>query len=190
MEHPAETKRFTLAEYVEAEELAESKNEFYDGQIRKKPFVVPEHSFLAANCGSALKNAFKPTGCRIFDSSLRIQVEQLNNVLYPDASVICGQLDRDPNSPTLVRNPVLVLEVLSKSTAAYDRGSKFHMYQMIPSLKTYVLVEQSQPRVYVHFKNDDGAWDVNHYFGLEDIVVLKPLGVSLAMTEIYEEIIF
>jgi Uma2 family endonuclease len=189
MGYPAEIKRYTLAEYIEAEELAEFKSEFYDGEIFAMSGGTPEHSGIAVNCILAMTAAFKGKGCRVFESNLRVQVESLNNVMYPHASVICGPLDRNPASSSLVRNPTLVLEVLSKSTAAYDKGSKFHMYQMIPSLTTYVIVEQSHPRVFVHFK-ENGTWDVDHYFSLEDIVELKPHGVSISMKEIYEWVKF
>ncbi len=190
MGHPAETRRYTLEEYLELEELAEYKSEYHHGEIFAMSGGSPEHSSIALNCSSAMKNAFKKTGCRVFESNLRVQVEVLDNVMYPDASVVCGPLEKNPKSPTLVRNPSLILEVLSKSTSSYDRGSKFHMYQMIPALRTYVLVEQSQPRVYVHYKNENGAWDVDHYFSMEDVVQLKPHGVGLAMQEIYEWIEF
>ncbi len=190
MGYPAENRRYSLAEYIEAEDVAEGKNEYYDGEVYAMSGGTPAHSGISANCTSALKSSFRSLGCRVFESNLRIQVESLNNVLYPDASVICGPLDCNPKSPTLVRNPTLVLEVLSKGTANYDKGSKFHMYQMIPSLRTYVLVEQSHPRVYVHYKKEDGAWDVDHYFGIGSVVELKPLGVSIAMADIYEWVEF
>lgn len=190
MGYPAEKRRYSLLEYIEAEESSEKKNEYYDGEIYAMAGGTPAHGAICANCIAGLKVAFKGSGCQTFDSSLRVQVESLNNVLYPDASLVCGPLDCNPVSPTLVRNPTLILEVLSKGTANYDKGSKFHMYQMIPALKTYVLVEQGHPRVYVHFRKEDGAWDVDHYFGIGGVVELKPLGVSIAMADIYDWVEF
>ncbi|MBL0015995.1 MAG: Uma2 family endonuclease [Bacteroidetes bacterium] len=119
MGYPAENRRYSLAEYIEAEDVAEGKNEYYDGEVYAMSGGTPAHSGISANCTSALKSSFRSLGCRVFESNLRIQVESLNNVLYPDASVICGPLDCNPKSPTLVRNPTLVLE----GQGTPDKGS-------------------------------------------------------------------
>ncbi|MBK9449166.1 MAG: Uma2 family endonuclease [Bacteroidetes bacterium] len=180
-----EIKRYTLTEYLAIEEEAEYRSEFYNGQIFSLAERSPEHSAIAANFIYGLANAFRDKACRVFDSSMMVRIEDLNSVLYPDASVICGPLNRDPQRRNLVRNPTLIVEVLSKSTHRYDRGNKFFKYQMIPSLRTYVLVEQDEPTVHVSHKNEDGAWDVDNYFGLEGTVDLKPHGVSVTMAQIY-----
>jgi Uma2 family endonuclease len=190
MGHPQEIKRYTLAEYLELEEAAEYKSEFYNGEIWAMAGGSPDHSAVASNCIYAMKDAFEPKGCRVFESSLMIQIEKLNTVLYPDVSVICGPLEFVADSSVLVTNPSLILEVLSKGTSKYDRGSKFFRYQMIPSLKTYVLVEQNEPRVYVFHKSEAGGWGVTDFFGLEEVVYLAPLSVSMAMADIYKWIKF
>lgn len=190
MGHPEETKRYTLAEYLELEEAAEYKSEFYNGEIYAMSGGTPMHSRIAVNCTNALTDAFDAMGCDVYESSLMVYVEKLNVVLYPDASVLCGPLDSDPSTPNLVRNPSLILEVLSKGTAKYDRGSKFLKYQMIPSLQTYVLVEQHEPRVYVGHKNMQGEWGFSNYFGLDMVVELKPLGVVIPMAAIYKRVAF
>jgi Uma2 family endonuclease len=186
MGHPQETRRYTLAEYLALEELAEYKSEFYNGEIFSMAGGSPEHSRIAANCMYAMMGAFEEKGCQVFESNLMIKIEKLNVVLYPDASVFCAPLERDAAFSTLVKNPTLILEVLSKGTAKQDRGSKFIKYQMIPSLQSYVLVEQNEPRVYVAHKSTLGAWEFSDYFGLEEVVDLKPLGVSIPMKQIYK----
>ncbi|HEX2900942.1 MAG TPA: Uma2 family endonuclease [Bacteroidia bacterium] len=185
-----EIKRHTLAEYLAMEEQAESRSEFYNGQIFAMSGGSPEHSTIAANFISSMNDAFRNKGCRVFDASLMIRIERLNSVLYPDASMVCGPLERDLQSSNLVRNPALVVEVLSKSTQKYDRGNKFFKYQMIPSLQTYVLAEQSEPIVHVSHKNANGAWEFDNYFGLDAAVDLKPFGVSITMAQIYQWIDF
>jgi Uma2 family endonuclease len=185
-----EIKRYSLTEYLAMEEEAEYRSEFYNGQIFAMSGGSPEHSSIAVNLTSSMTEVFKDKGCRVFDANLMIRIEDLNSVLYPDASVVCGPLDRDPQRRNLVRNPTLIVEVLSKSTNRYDRGNKFFKYQMIPSLQTYVLVEQGEPTVHVSHKNEDGAWDVDNYFGLEGTVDLKPHGVSITMAQIYQWIEF
>lgn len=185
-----EIKRYSLTEYLAMEEEAEYRSEFYNGQIFAMSGGSPEHSSIAVNLTSSMTEVFKDKGCRVFDANLMIRIEDLNSVLYPDASVVCGPLDRDPQRRNLVRNPTLIVEVLSKSTNRYDRGNKFFKYQMIPSLQTYVLVEQGEPTVHVSHKNEDGAWDVDNYFGLEGTVDLKPHGASITMSQIYQWIEF
>lgn len=185
-----EIKRYTLAEYLEMEETAEFRSEFYNGEIFAMAGSSPEHSTIASNCGRAMGNVLEEKGCRVLDSGLMVYIEEINIVLHPDASVICAPLERDPKGKNLIRNPSLILEVLSNSTSKYDRGSKFFKYQMIPSLKTYVLVEQNVPRVHVSHKNDDGEWGVYNYFDLEAVVELRPLGISITMAQIYKWIEF
>jgi Uma2 family endonuclease len=190
MGDPQEIKRYTLAEYLEMEESAEYKSEYYNGEIYAMAGGTPKHSQIVGNCIYSLKDGFEDFGCNVYDSSLMVQVEKLNIVLYPDVSVLCGPIDSDPSSPNLVRNPSLILEVLSKGTAKYDRGSKFMRYQLIPSLRTYVMVEQHEPRVYVGYKNAQGDWGFSDYFGLEAVVELTPHGVSVPMATIYKRIDF
>lgn len=190
MGHPQQLHRLTLAEYLEMEGAAAYKSEFHNGEVHAMAGGPPMHSRISANCTYALTNAFDELGCDIYESNLMVQVEKLNTVLYPDASVVCGTIEHDPQAPNLVRNPSLILEVISKGTGKYDRGSNFFNYQLIPSLRTYVLVEQNEPRVYVGHKSEDGGWTFYDYFGLEAVVELAPFGVSVPMTAIYKRVVF
>lgn len=185
-----EIKRYTLAEYLAMEEASEFRSEFFNGEIHAMAGGTPSHSRIAVNCTNAMTNAFDSKGCEVFESSLMIHVEKLDVVLYPDASVVCGPVESSASSPSLVKNPSLILEVLSKGTSKYDHGAKFFKYQMIPSLRTYVLIEQKEPRVYVAHKSPQGEWRVTDYFGLEGMVELTPLGVSISMADIYRRISF
>ena len=190
MGHSLEIKRYTLAEYLALEEAAEYKSEYYNGEIYAMSGSTPEHSGIIVDCIRALGNAFDHKGCDVYDSNVMIKIERLNVVLYPDASVFCEPLTHDPNSTSLVINLSLILEVLSKGTSKYDKGAKFFKYQMIPSLLTYVLIEQAEPRVYVANKNPLGTWAFEDYFGLDAVVDLKPHGISIAMRDIYRRIQF
>jgi Uma2 family endonuclease len=190
MGDPQITKRYTLAEYLELEEAAEYRSEFYNGEIYAMSGATPAHSRIASNCNFAMTNAFRGKGCLPYEASLKIYVREIDTVLHPDLSVICGPLEVDPSTPTLVENPTLILEVLSKSTSKYDRSGKFFKYRMIPSLQTFVMIQQSEPSVTVAFKSPIGQWDFTDYFGLEATVELRPLGVSITMKQIYEWIEF
>jgi Uma2 family endonuclease len=185
-----EIKRYTLAEYLELEEQAEFWSEFYNGEIFAMAGGTPEHGTIASNCGRAIGDAFEAKGCRTIDASLMVYVEKINAVLHPDLSVICGPLERHPNGKNLVRNPGLIVEVLSDGTEKYDGGNKFFKYKMIPSLQAYILVQQHEPMVHVSYKNENGSWDFDDYFGLEAVIDLKPYGVSITMAQIYKWIEF
>ena len=190
MAYPEEINRLSLSDYVAMEEAAEYRSEFYNGEIYAMSGGTPAHSRIALDSAYAMIDAFRPGGCEVFESGLMIQVESLNAVLYPDVSVFCGPLESDPSMPNLIRNPSLILEVLSRGTSKYDRGSKFFKYQMIPSLRTYVLVEQNEPRVYVAHKNENGDWGFTNYFGLDAVVELIPLGARIRMADIYKRVSF
>ena len=176
-----DTKRYSLAEYLEKEELSEGKNEFFSGRIIERTLFAPEHSLISANFLCALGNAAKDNHFRIFESSLMLQIKDLNVVLYADGSAFCSPLDQNPIHRNLVRNPDLIFEVGS---------SRFFTFRMTPSLQTYVLVEQHELCVHVAYRNKNGSWDFDDYFGLEAVVDLKPLGVSITMAEIYRSIEF
>ena len=137
-----------------------------------------------------MRIALGERGCRVLESSLMVHVQKIDAVLHPDLTVICGPLERDPNAANLLQNPSLIVEVLSDSTQKYDRGNKFFKYKMIPSLRTYVIVQQHKPIVHLSYKTESGLWDFDDYFGLEAIVDLKPFGVSITMAQIYQWIEF
>jgi Uma2 family endonuclease len=190
MAYQNEIERLSLTDYLAMEEAAEYRSEFYNGEVYAMSGGTPAHSRITLDSAYAMIDAFGPRGCEVFESGLKIHVESLNAVLYPDASVFCGPLDSDPATPNLIRNPTLILEVLSKGTSRYDHNGKFFKYQMIPSLRTYVLVEQNEPRVYVAHRNENGDWGFSNYFGLDAVIELAPLGVSITMAQIYKRVSF
>lgn len=175
----------SLMDYLKLEAQADWRHEYFNGEIISLPFGTPEHSRISTNCIAGLSRALEGRDCDVYESSLMIHIAKINNVLYPDLSIVCGPLERDAKYPNLIQNPSLVLEVLSKGTTHYDKSGKFMRYRMIPSLLTYVLVEQSEPSVYVGFKNQGGDWGFQDYFGLDAVVELCPLGITLPMREIY-----
>lgn len=105
-----------------------------------------------------LRNALRGKPCRVYSSDLRIRIIETDLATYPDASVVCGRLETAPDDPNAALNPTLLVEVLSESTEAYDRGAKAAHYRRIPSLKEYVFVAQDEPRIEVYRRNDRGGW--------------------------------
>jgi Uma2 family endonuclease len=182
MNEPARAIRHTYAEYLAQEGASETKHEFVNGQIYDMAGGTPEHSRLALNVGAELRGQLRGRPCVAFSSDLRVLATGL--ATYPDVSVVCGRLERDPEDKNAIVNPIVLVEVLSDSTEAYDWGEKFAHYRRIPSLREYVLVAQRAPRLEVFRRNDDGTWTL-HEAGPGERVKLASIGCELAVDEVY-----
>ncbi len=182
------------AEYYRRERAAESRSEFLAGEVFAMAGGSVNHSLIKANMMRCLGNALlrEGKGCRVFDSDLRVKVPATGLRTYPDASVICGPVEIDPEDDAgeTVMNPGLLVEVLSDSSERYDRGTKFGHYQSIPSLKQYVLVSQNQPKVEVFLRLADGTWQYASFTGLGSLARLAALEVELPLAEVFAGVEF
>jgi Uma2 family endonuclease len=150
------------------------------------------HSLITANVIGELGNRLKGKPCRVYDSNLRVRIPKSVLYTYPDASVVYDAPQVDPDDPLkeTVINPTVVVEILSPSTEAYDRGEKFSRYRQLDSLKQYVLVSQATPRVELFLRHGDGAWLFTAFAGTEANAQLPSLGITLALAEIYAGVDF
>jgi Uma2 family endonuclease len=146
------------------------------------------HSLASTNLTAAIKGSLglNPSRCRAFNSDLRIRIPATGLRTYPDASVICGpiQYDEEDEEKTTATNPILIAEVLSPATEGYDRGKKFEHYQTLSSLRQYVLVSQSEPKIETYLRQSDGTWQYACISGLEGRAKLDSLNVELALAEV------
>lgn len=181
-------RRFTLGEYLVIERKAETKSEFHQGQIFAMAGGMPNHNSIPPNIGSALFPQLKGR-CRIFDSDQRIAVAGGEAVYYPDVSVVCGEVKLHGRSQDVIRNPTLVIEVLSRSTARYDRMIKVPQYQQTPSISDILLVAQDRYRV-EHISRRENAWKTVVYSKTTDVIDFTQLGCTLALADVYEGIQF
>jgi Uma2 family endonuclease len=149
--------RATYAEYLELEASSEQRYEFVDGAIYAMAGGTPEHARLAGAMLVALSNALGPKGCAAYTSDLKIRIEATNRSTYADVVVVCGPDVTSKIDPNAVINPTVIVEVLSPTTEASDRGEKWRHYQRIDSLREYVLVSQGEPYVEV-FRRDGDEW--------------------------------
>ncbi|HEV8244378.1 MAG TPA: Uma2 family endonuclease [Polyangiaceae bacterium] len=179
---PAPHHRYTFEEYLELEDVARVRHEFYAGEIYAMAGGTPEHAAMAAAIMAIFSRRLGP-GCRVYSSDLRVRVLATGLATYPDVTVVCGPSERDPHSATHVTNPKLVVEVLNKGTADYDRGEKLQHYQQIPSLAALVLVDHETPRIDVWLRESDG-WR-SRSFGVGETVTLDAVGSLLAVDEVY-----
>jgi len=174
------------AEYVAAEQRSAVRHEFLDGEVFAMAGGTPAHAALAAALIQHLGNALGGKPCRVYSSDLRVRIRETGLTTYPDLSVVCGKLEVDVEDPNAVVNPVLLVEVLSESSEAYDRGAKAAHYRRIPSLQEYVLVSQLEPAIEVFRRNERGNFELIDARKGER-VELASLGVTLDVDAIYAD---
>jgi Uma2 family endonuclease len=150
--------RFRFDEYVRLEERSAIKHEFLEGEVYAMAGGSPEDAALAARIAAVLGARARGGPCEVFTSDLRVRVSETGLTTYPDVSVVCGRWQRDPEDPNTIVNPVLLVEVLSESTASYDRGEKLAHYQRIATLREVLLVAHDRPRFELWRRDDDGRW--------------------------------
>ncbi len=150
-----EKKKFTPAEYLALEEAAESKSEYWNGEIVAMSGVRIDHQQIVSNLTVLLANDLKGH-CRVFPSEMKVWVKKRNKFFYPDLTIICDKPNFYKNRRDTIDNPRLIIEVLSKSTASFDRAEKFLSYQTLESLDEYVLVSQDKALVEQYIKREDG----------------------------------
>ena len=184
-----QTKPFiTPEEYLERERQAEYKSEYYNGEIFAMSGGTRNHSLLTSNAIAALHTALQGTDCLAFTSDLRVHIPASGLFTYPDVSVVCGPDELLDEQHDTLLNPVLIVEVLSRSTERYDRGRKFAFYRSIPSLREYVLVSQRQKLVEVFRKNEEGLWVLHEYDAERGAVVLEAVGCTLDLDALYANV--
>ena len=181
---------YTLQEYLKMCEAPDFKAEFYNGEVYMMSGSSPRHSLICNNIGANLYNLLDRKKCRSYNSDLSVFVKESNAVLHPDISVICGPVESPDHSNVLTLNPIVVFEVLSPSTAGLDRGKKFLKYEMLDSLKAYVLVEQDMCLVSVYERSEGKSWTFQAFSDLNDVIKISSLGIKLPLSGIYSEVEF
>jgi Uma2 family endonuclease len=179
--------RFTPDEYFAWEEQQLCRHEYIDGEVYAMSGGTINHSEIAGNCFFLLKGHLQDSGCRTLNSDARVNILETTDYTYPDVSVTCD--DRDKTTTQYITYPCLIVEVLSDSTEAYDRGNKFYMYRRNPHLQDYVLVSSKEIAIDLYRKNDAGEWIIINYRA-GDVVELKSINLSFPIEHVYREIVF
>ena len=177
-------------QYVRMEEQSQQKHEYFNGEIFLMAGGTPRHNLISTNIASELRSRLRGLGCRPYNSDQRIYIPANGLYTYPDVSVICGEEEYVPGDTTTLVNPLLIVEVLSPSTAKKDRFDKFELYQGLESFKGYVLVEQARPHIQYWQRGDDGQWLGKMVLGLEATLKVDVLGIDLPLRFIYEDVAF
>jgi Uma2 family endonuclease len=181
---------YTPEEYLELEEKALYKSEYRNGEIIPMTGGTTNHNQIALNFASSLLYVIRGKKYRVFIGDVRLWIPEYREYTYPDVIVTDGKPIYAGKNNTTVTNPLLIVEVLSKSTKNYDQGDKFTFYRSIPQFKEYVLVEQNQYQVMHYSKTNEGEWIFREYKCENDIVKLQHLDFEISLVDIYQDVNF
>ena len=180
----------TPEEYLQREKDAEFRSEYFRGEMFAMAGASANHNLIVLNAGASLREQLKKKPCRVYPSDLRLRIETTSLYTYPDLSVVCGEPKLETNGVDVLLNPVVLVEVLSDSTEAYDRGKKFEHYRTIPSLKHYVLIAQDRHSIDCFSRKPDGSWVLTSCQALDEKVELEAIDSQLAAAEVYDKVVF
>ncbi len=185
MSTPAEQLSMTAEEFLTWEESQEEKHEFLQGEIFAMGGARREHVVACLNIASHLKQQLRNTPCRAYMSDMKLQIEQLDAYYYPDVMVSCSQPDQQAEQ--FLTQPRLILEILSDSTEAYDRGDKFAAYRKIESLQEYVLIDIKHKRVECFNRTENNDW-LLHDYSNETSCTFSSLELTISLDAVFEDI--
>jgi Uma2 family endonuclease len=174
-------------EYLAIERRAEYKSEYVDGVMYAMAGGSERHNLIAGNLITELNIQLRKAPCRVYPSDLKVRVPNSKRFFYPDVSVVCGETQFADDERDVVLNTILIVEVLSESTAAFDRGKKFQSYQQIESLQEYLLVSQDEHLAEHYLRQENGHWLYTKVSDLEEAVILPTLKCRLALSDIYNK---
>lgn len=174
-------------QYLKVERQAETKSEYLNGETFAMTGASRRHNLVAGNIFASLKSQLRDRGCEVYISDMRVRIPVGDFYVYPDVTVACGQPRFEDSEVDTLLNPVVIVEILSKSTEDYDRGTKFVHYRTLPSLAEYLLVSQEERRV-EHLVRQASGWLLTESTSLEDVVELPSVGARLALSEIYDRV--
>lgn len=180
----------TPEEYLAAERLSETRSEYLDGSVYPMTGGSVNHNQITINLILELGVQLRARSCRVLGIDLKVRLPDSQKFFYPDVTVICGDLQFHDERKDIITNPDVIIEVLSPSTEAFDRGAKFWAYQTIESLKEYVLVAQDSPAVERYVRNGDGSWQYKSVVGLEGSLALPSIECTLNLAAVYKRVEF
>ncbi len=188
METAIEKRKYTYAEYLQLEKETNIRHEFWNGEVFAMAGGSRNHNKIGSNINNYIGSIFNPKGCEVFFNDVKLQLQEGNYYVYPDVILTC---DKDDNDPYLIKQPSLIVEVLSKSTEAYDRSEKLAQYRKIKSLRYYLMVAQTTTSVEVYGRTSEGSvFTYEVYETMDAIIKLPVLDFEMPMSEVYKYIEF
>jgi len=183
-----EKKKISPEEYLALERESENRNEYFGGEFFAMAGASRAHNQISSNIVRVLGNQLLEKPCSVFSSDMKVRMTEIEKYTYPDIVVVCENEKYEDESYDVLLNPVLIMEILSDTTEAYDRGDKFVHYQLLDSLVEYILISQYFCRVEKFTRQDDGTWIYSQYQTKEHVVELESVMCSLPIIEIYGKV--
>lgn len=181
-------KRYSEDEYLELEREADYKSEYYRGEIFAMAGAGHNHNRIVENLSIEIGSFFKGKSCRTYSSDQRIHIPANGLYTYPDLLIVCGKNEYLDNKRDTITNPLVIIEVLSESTSAYDRGEKFHYCRSIPSLREYVIIDSLSVAAEVFRKNEEDTWFLaSEAYSVQETIELGSVDLTLSLADIYAE---
>ena len=190
MQLPIQHRKYTPEEYLQLEKQAESKSEYRDGEIVPMAGGTTNHNEICLNLVAHLKFGLKKQNYRVYIGDVRLWIPRYRIYTYPDVMVIKGEPVYADRGTTTVTNPILIAEVLSKSTQNYDQGDKFAYYRSIPEMEEYILISQKQHQIMQYSKTEAGKWLLSEYETENSTIQLTSMNFELKLSEIYTGVDF
>src|SRR6266404_1299951 len=184
--HPKDL--LTPEEYLAIERHSEFKSEYFDGETFAMAGGSKRHNLVAGNINRILGTQLLERDCNVYNSDMRVKIVSVGKYTYPDASVACAEEQFEDEGEDTLLNSIVIIEVLSKSTEAYDRGKKWEHYQRLDSLHDYLLVSQAPYRVEQFTRQPGGSWSYTEYVGESEVVEIKSVGCSLLLRDVYAKL--
>jgi Uma2 family endonuclease len=175
-------------EYLAQERAGDTKHEYRGGEIVAIVGASREHNLITGSTYSSLYGQLRKRPCEAYMGDMRLKIGTARQYVYPDIAVVCGEPRFGDDYVDNLLNPTVIIEVLSPSTEAYDRGEKFEQYRTIESLREYLLIAQDRYHIDHFARQDDGPWVLNDAHGLEATISLPSIGCALPLAEVYEKV--
>jgi len=175
-------------EYLASERRAETKSEYYDGTVYAMSGASPMHNVIVGNLITELNTQLRKTPYLVFPSDMKVRLPDSRKYFYPDLSVVCDTPVYADDQKDALLNPLIIVEVLSDSTSAYDRGKKFHAYQQIESLQEYLLVAQDRRSVDHYHRQTNESWVYVSARGDDGLVTLATVDCRLSFRDVYNKV--
>jgi len=185
----AVSKYITPQEYLALERASESRHQYYRGEMFAMTGASRPHNLINGNLFRSVGNQLSGGPCEVYVNDMRVKITATGLYTYPDMAVACAEREFEDSSVDTLLNPVVLVEVLSDSTEAYDRGKKFSNYQKLDSLREFVLISQDRVRV-EHFLRQGEQWVLTALDKLDDVLVLSSINCRVSLREIYDRVEF
>ena len=183
-------KTYTVDEYLEQEISSPYRHEYRNGEIILVRGGTPNHNQITLNLAGALNFALRRQPYHVFVTDQRLWVPQMQLYTYPDVMIIQQPIELEEGRNDTVMNPLVIAEVLSKSTRSYDKDEKFAAYRTIPSFREYIIIEQVEPHVEHYTKTEGQAWLFREYDGLDATLSLDKIEFTIALADLYDKVDF